>query len=104
MGGNQTGSGSLTGVRGVARWTMGGPDAGEATGLGFDHRLEVVAAPRALLLEVCADGCKIFFGEGVLQDLAIGCPSRLGRSCKSRIGRMRAKQGIQLLAAVGRCT
>jgi hypothetical protein len=47
-GNNQTGSGSLTSVGGVTRWAMGGPDAGEAAGLGVDRGLEAVVAPRAL--------------------------------------------------------
>lgn len=38
-----------------AAWTMGGAGGGEASGLGFDHRLEGIAAQCPLLLQVEAD-------------------------------------------------
>ena len=41
---------------------MGGPDAGEALGLGFDHRAKVVATQRPLLLKVGSDGFQIVVG------------------------------------------
>lgn len=74
---------------------MGGPNAGEAMGLGFDHGLEVVAAPRTLLLEVRADGCQVFVGESFFQDLPIGgCAQKQGsESSFLLIGRVCTKNG-----------
>lgn len=43
---------------------MRGPDAGEALGLGFDHRAEVIATQGALLLKVGSDGFQVAVGQG----------------------------------------
>lgn len=41
------------------------PHASEASGLGLDHRLEVIAAVGTLLLQVGADGGEIVLGKAV---------------------------------------
>lgn len=51
---------------------MGGTDAGEALGLGFDHGAEAVVAPRALLLDVGVDGLQVFVRHCVLEKRSIG--------------------------------
>jgi len=43
---------------------MRGPDAGEALGLGFDHRAEVIATQGPLLLQVGSDGFQVVVGQG----------------------------------------
>jgi hypothetical protein len=43
---------------------MRGPDAGETSGLGLDHRAEVVAAKGALLLKIGPDGFQVVVGQG----------------------------------------
>src|SRR6185437_900195 len=58
----KTGSGSLTAVLIRVRRAVRGPDAGEALGLGFDHRAKVVATQRPLLLKVGSDGFQIVVG------------------------------------------
>ncbi len=54
------------------------PSAGEALGLGFDHRTKVVAAVGALLLKVEPDRGQVFvadrFGE---QGAIVVCTDRL---------------------------
>lgn len=49
---------------------MGGAGGGEAPGLGFDHRLEGIAAQGPLLLEVEADLRDLFRGQGLVEDAA----------------------------------
>jgi len=51
---------------------VSGSDSGEAAGFGLDHRLEVVAAPCALLLQIGADGlkvvvCQCFAEQGLIR-------------------------------------
>ena len=50
---------------------MRGPDTGEASGFGFDHRLEVVPAGAALLLKVDSDGFQVVIRQGLVQQRAI---------------------------------
>ena len=51
---------------------MGGPHAGKALGLGFDHRTEIVAAVGALLLQVEADRGQVFVADRLREHRAIG--------------------------------
>ena len=48
------------------------PHAGEALGLGFHHRSEIIAAIGALLLHVEADRSEVFVVEGLGQECAVG--------------------------------
>lgn len=43
---------------------MCGSDIGEASGLGFNHRAEVIATQSPLLLEVGSDGFQVVVGQG----------------------------------------
>ena len=43
---------------------MRGPDTGEASGLGFDHRPEVISTQGALLLKMDSDGFQVVVGQG----------------------------------------
>jgi hypothetical protein len=54
------------------------PHAGEALGLGFDHRSKVVAAVGALLLQVEPDRCQVFVADRLGEQGAIVvCTDRL---------------------------
>jgi len=54
------------------------PNAGEALGLGFDHRTKVVAAVGALLLQVEPDRGQVFVADRLGKQGAIGvCTDRL---------------------------
>lgn len=67
--------------------------AGEALGLGFHHRAEVVAAVGALLLQVEADRCEVFVAKRLGQQ----CPVALGT--QGVLYGMRGQQRIDTQAA-----
>jgi hypothetical protein len=56
------------------------PNAGEASGLGFDHGVEIVVAQGALLLEVGADGGEVVVGQGFMHEavVSLGAIPRTG--------------------------
>ena len=51
---------------------MGGSHAGEALGLGLDHRTEIVAAVGALLLQAEANGGQVLVADRLREHRAIG--------------------------------
>ena len=59
-------------------------EASAASGLGFDHRTEIVAAPGALLLQVLADRGEVFFGQSLIEDVppAACAHSWIGIECE----------------------
>lgn len=59
---------------------MGGAHAGEGGGLGLDHGLEIVPSPGPLLLQIAADGGRVFIVQGFLQQATIGCGAGFGRA------------------------
>lgn len=80
------GSGSLIRLG----WSMRRAHASEASGLGFDHGAEVVAALGALLLQVLADRGEIFSGRGFVEHVppAACAHGRVGIECRpGRVGR-----------------
>ena len=67
------------------------PNAGEALGLGFDHRTKVVAAVGALLLQVEPDRGEVFVADRLGEQGAIVvCTDRL-------LDGVRAQQRIRKL-------
>lgn len=50
---------------------MGGPHTCKAMSLGFDHRLEIIPSPHALLLQVETDGREFVLGDSIVQQSAI---------------------------------
>ncbi|HEV7123016.1 MAG TPA: hypothetical protein VGN24_06255, partial [Rhodanobacter sp.] len=68
---------------------MRGPDAGEASSPGFDHRAEVIATQSALLLKMDSDGFQVVFGQGFMQQVAIGLGARFWCGGKRGVFRMR---------------
>ena len=73
---------------------MSGPDAGEASSLRFDHRAEVVAAQRSLLLKMGSVGFQLVFGQGFMQQLAIGLGARFWGGGERGVFRMRREDGV----------
>jgi hypothetical protein len=81
---------------------MGGAGGGEAPGLGFDHRLEGIAAQGPLLLEVEADLRDLFRGQGLVEDAApdlLALRLAVGETLPDR---MRAKARSRALAEIRR--
>lgn len=69
---------------------MSRADASEASGPGFDHGADIVAAPSALLLQVLADRGEVFFGHSFVEHVppAACAHDRIGIECQpGRVGR-----------------
>ena len=79
---------------------MRGPDAGEASSPGFDHRAEVIAAHSSLLLKMGSDGFQVVFGQGFMQQLATGLGARFWCGGERGVFRVRREDGVLTKAAM----
>ena len=81
---------------------MRGARRGEASGLGFDHRLEGIAAQCPLLLQVEADLRELFRRQGLIEDAAPDLLARRLAAGETLPDRMRAKARTRALAQICR--
>ena len=73
---------------------MRGPDAGEASSLGFNHRAEVIATQGSLLLKMGPDCFQVVVGQGFIQQLAIGSGARFWCRRERGVLLMRREDGV----------
>ena len=77
------------------------PDAGETSGLGFDHCLEGVAVEGALLLQVEANLRELFGRQRLIEDSAPRCLALRPGAAQVLPGWVFAEPGCPALAQVG---
>lgn len=77
---------------------MSRPEIRKALGLGLDHCAEIVSAPGALLLQVCADRREFLLEDRFVQKLAVSLCSILRSAAKRRLRVVRGEQRIVVVA------